>query len=377
MRVSVAGDFCQRHGLDSLVKEKRFEEMFGEIKPVIEQTDYSIVNFEFPIVVNDKIAFPIQKLGPNLKGTIEAISAIKYAGFNCCTLANNHINDQGPECALSTKIELEKHGLDTVGIGRNLVEASNILYVELNGDSLAIINCCEHEFSIATDNNAGANPLNPIQQYYQIGEAKRRANYVLVIVHGGHELYQLPSPRMQETYRFFIDAGADAVVNHHQHCYSGYEIYNKKPIFYGLGNFLFDNGKSKKSKWNEGYVVCLDTKENSFDLIPYKQCVDALSIRLLNESEKINFYKSISNMNEIIQSEGSLKSEFSKFARCAERGIISSLSPYSNVYVQELCSRRFIPSFVSKKKIISLINYLDCESHKDLMVEVLHSCVLR
>ena len=40
--------------------------------------------------------------------------------------------------------------------------------------------------------------------------------------------------------------GADAVVNHHQHCYSGYEVYKDKPVFYGLGNLLFDHA-SKRS----------------------------------------------------------------------------------------------------------------------------------
>ena len=85
------------------------------------------------------------------------------------------------------------------------------------------------------------NPLLPIQQFYKIQEAKENADYVLVIVHGGIEHYQLPTSRMIETYRFFIDAGADAVVNHHQHCYSGYERYKSKPIIYGLGNLLFDN----------------------------------------------------------------------------------------------------------------------------------------
>jgi poly-gamma-glutamate synthesis protein (capsule biosynthesis protein) len=121
-----------------------------------------------------------------------------------------------------------------VGGGTNLQEASKILYKKIDEKVLALINCCENEFSIATEVTAGSNPLNPIQQYYAIQEAKSKADYVLVIVHGGHELWQLPSPRMQETYRFFIDAGADAVVNHHQHCYSGYEIYKKKPYILNL-----------------------------------------------------------------------------------------------------------------------------------------------
>lgn len=256
MKVLIAGDYCQRYRVDDAVKNRCFGELFDEVRPIIKSADYSIVNFEFPIVLNPESAKPIPKCGPNLKGTIESVDAVKYAGFNCCTLANNHILDQGENCCLDTKFELERAGVDTVGAGKNLDEASEILYKEVGGKVLAIINCCEHEFTIATATTAGANPLNPIQQYYKIQEARGNADYVLVIVHGGHEHYQLPSPRMQETYRFFVDAGADAVVNHHQHCYSGYEIYKNKPIFYGLGNFCFDIQPQKHdSIWNYGYMV--------------------------------------------------------------------------------------------------------------------------
>ena len=62
---------------------------------------------------------------------------------------------------------------------------------------------------------------------------------------------------MMETYRFFIEVGADAVVNHHQHCFSGYEIYKNKPIFYGLGNFSFD-GIGSGDRWSSGYIVTLN-----------------------------------------------------------------------------------------------------------------------
>ena len=257
MKILIAGDFCQGYRVDALVKERRYGKLFDEVKPIIESADYSIVNFEFPVVLDKDAARPIPKCGPNLEGTIESIEAIKYAGFKCCTLANNHILDQGEQCCLDTKNELEKAGVDTVGVGSNLSEAGEIFYKEIDGETLAIINCCEHEFSIATETSAGANPLNPVRQYYAIQEAKKKADYVLVIVHGGHEHYQLPSPRMKETYRFFVDAGADAVVNHHQHCYSGYDVYYDKPIFYGLGNFCFDEPQMRHCGWNEGYMVRL------------------------------------------------------------------------------------------------------------------------
>ena len=64
--------------------------------------------------------------------------------------------------------------------------------------------------------------------------------------------------RMKELYHYFVDAGADVVINHHQHCYSGYEEYKGSPIFYGLGNFLFDNSDFRPQPWNEGYLVELD-----------------------------------------------------------------------------------------------------------------------
>ena len=257
MRILIAGDFCQKYRVDVLVRQKQFGELFDEVKPLIGQADYSIVNFEFPIIKEGAPPHPIPKCGPNLKGSIEAVEAVKYAGFKCCTLGNNHILDQGEQCCIDTKVELEKSGVDTVGSGKNLEEASRVLYKKIGSETLAIINCAEHEFTIATETRAGANPLNPIQQFYKIQEAKKQADYIIVIVHGGHEHYQLPSPRMQETYRFFINAGADAVINGHQHCLSGYEMYKGKPIVYGLGNFCFDNPNYRETKWNEGYMAVL------------------------------------------------------------------------------------------------------------------------
>ena len=149
--------------------------------------------------------------------------------------------------------------------------------------------------------------LNPISQYYAIKQAREKADYVIVIVHGGHEHYQLPSTRMQETYRFFVDSGADAVVNHHQHCYSGYEFYENKPIIYGLGNFCFDNERKMPTTWYEGYAVQLIFSQNKIDiqLHPYVQCQDDLSVKFLTNQEK--FDKQIRALNSIILDDDKLR----------------------------------------------------------------------
>lgn len=115
--------------------------------------------------------------------TDNAVEALKYVGFSAVTMANNHILDFGKDGLNRTLDCCNKNEIDIVGVGTNLEDAKKILYVEKEGKRLAVINCCEREFSIATDSTHGANPLNPIQQYYSIQEARNNADYVLVIVH--------------------------------------------------------------------------------------------------------------------------------------------------------------------------------------------------
>ena len=375
MKILIAGDFCDKFRVKDAIASKEYEALFGNVRDIISSADFSIVNFEFPIVATE--GKPIAKCGPNLKGQPASVAAIKYAGFNCCTLANNHILDQGEECLLDTKNRIEKAGIQTVGAGANLSEASEILYLEKEGQKVAVINCCEHEFTIATNNTPGANPLNPIQQFYKIQEARKNADYVLVIVHGGHEHYQLPSPRMKETYRFFVDAGADAVVNHHQHCYSGYEVYKEKPIFYGIGNFLFDHISARNSIWNEGYMVVLNFGSDGiqYELIPYSHCTEKLGVKILTDNSK--FQAAIAEMNGIIADDEKLRVRHKSFMDNTKYNYLPSFEPYQNRYLRGLYIRNLLPSSLSKKRILRLLNILECEAHIERTIHALHDLLNR
>lgn len=375
MKILIAGDYCQCNRVDTLIRNHKYSSLFDDVSPIIKQADYSIVNFEFPIVSLDALAKPIDKCGPNLRGTQESVEAIRYAGFNVCTLANNHILDQGEVCCIDTINLLQSAGIKTVGAGKNLQEASEILYLEKNHETVAIINCCEHEFTIATESTVGANPLNPIQQFYKIKEARSKANYVLVIVHGGHEEYQLPSPRMKEVYHFFVEAGADAVVNHHQHCFSGYETYKGKPIIYGLGNFLFDNPSKRNDIWNQGLLTIMNFEHGNimFKIIPYIQCNNDPGIHLLNKVERYAFQKTVESLNQIISSDSLLKEKHVLWINATKAWFELQFTPWEWRWTRELFRRGLLPSLVSKKKKLVLLNFIECESHHDKMVHVLKS----
>lgn len=368
MKITVAGDFAPRLRLQQQIEDHNFEEIFDKkLLKIIKSSDFSIANLESPVA--DETCKPIYKYGPNLKCTTAAIEALNYANFGIVTMANNHILDYGEAGLNKTLKYCKKMGIKTVGAGINLSQSKKTLYLSKNSQRLAIINCCEHEFSIATENTGGAHPLNPISQYYTIQDAKKNADSVLVIIHGGHEHYQLPSLRMQETYRFFIDAGADAVVNHHQHCYSGYEFYKNKPIFYGLGNFAFDSN-IRNSSWNAGFMVQFDFKENAtdFSIIPYIQYNDSPNVTICDPEQQILFENSIKKLNGIIADKTLLQEENHKYYKTCIPWEISILEPYRGKLLYKLYNMRLLPSFIKRRKIPALLNHIHCESHRDKLI---------
>jgi len=364
MKILVAGDFCPQYRVAELFERKDFASVLKEVKGVIEQYDYPIVNFECPVRLGGE--------KPNLDRlslfcSENGMEAAAYAGFKCLTLANNHFRDWGGGGVVSTLSTCEKLKLDHVGGGADLKKASETLYKEIGGKVLAIINCCEHEFSLATTSRGGSNPLDLVAQFNAIQEAKSQADFTIVIVHGGHEHYQLPSPRMVESYRFFVDAGADAVVNHHQHCVSGYEIYKDRPIFYGIGNFCFDMKTPPTKMWHTGYMVGLEFLGGkvNFEIHPYTQCEEKATISLINKNV---LRAELDSLNAVIGNAARLREEADKYYEQSMNDVRKVINPLLNVrYISRLYRKGLIPDIITKRWLMYLCNYTMCESHRDKM----------
>ena len=361
MNISIAGDFSPMNKVEDMLEHEAFPIDF--ISDVKGESDLFILNFESSIPNNtDK---KIKKLGPHLCCTEKVADYLKKSGVTAVTLANNHTMDYGIEGLKNTIYLFKKNGIETVGGGIDEIEAQKTLFLNKGSETVSIINCCEHEFSYAENKEAGTNPLNPLRQFYSIKEAKKNSDYVIVIIHGGHEFFNLPSLRMQETYRFFIDAGADVVINHHQHCYSGYEFYNGKPIFYGLGNFCFD-WPGRSPSFYEGYCVRLQLgNEINVELIPYLQCKNKPEIKV---GEFDGFKESIDKLNKIISSPICLRQHLENYYKNLSDRCEGVLTPFTNEYAKELVKRGCLPKLIKKEKILQWKAYIDCESHRDVML---------
>ena len=369
MEVLIAGDFLPKHRIQELIDIRSYSFM-DAIKPILKSADYAIVNLECPTI--DGLVQSIEKGGPCHKTTTSAIDAIKYAGFNCVTLANNHFRDFGDDGCCETLKALQEKKLDYVGGGMTLSDAQKVLYKQVDNKVLSIVNICENEYSIATATRAGSAPLDAVDNYNQIIEAQRNSDYVLVVVHGGHEHYQLPSPRMKKLYRHFVSLGADAVVNHHQHCYSGYEIFNGHPIVYGLGNLCFDSVKKRNDTWYEGYMVTIDFNNNcTITLHPYLQCKDAAKITLMKDKELEAFYDKIGKLNLVISNDELLAFEFDRLADKMERSVRLVFASYHNRYLNGAASKGLLPILSGGKELRVRGNWVRCESHLDIVHHIL------
>ena len=375
MNIIVTGDLYLTESNIRGINTNGVNSSFSEdLCAVIQKADFAITNYESSVHISGKIK-GISKIGPVLSTPPDAMKIVREMGFDCVTLANNHIRDLGGQGIENALEVAQQNGIETVGAARTKEAAQRPLYIEIDGVKLAIINFCENEFStLARSNEPQANGYNLVEVFYQIKEAKRFADFVLLIVHAGHEEYPLPSPRMKSDFRFFVDAGANAVVCHHAHCYTGYEVYHEAPIFYGLGNFVFEGDSSELSIWNYGYMLKLSlTKEDgqvspSFVLHPYKQGVkgDPVLLHNLEKEEAVEFAQEIEKKNGIIADDEELAKAFALLAK-GNRLWKYILSPYRGRILQALNVRGLLPSFISRNKELLLMNVLRCEAHRDMI----------
>lgn len=363
--VLITGDFCPIGRVVPYLNTNNYKELFGDLLPKIQESDLSITNLECPITNSNN---RISKTGPHLKSEPLAARLLKSSGFNLVTLANNHIMDFGYEGLSNTFQYLKDESISWVGAGDSQEEANKPFVYTKNDLQIAIFNFSDNEWGTTYGSDAGTAPIDIINNYNLIKDAKIIYGKVLIITHAGNENYPLPSIHMKKLFRFYIDAGADAVINHHTHCISGFEVYKESPIYYSLGNFIFDSER-RDDQWTTGMAVILSfSKERlSFKHQTFIQCRNKPGVSVQAD----NSFAIINHLNNIISDDKKLELEFRNFSEAASIQYYIDMEPHSIKLLQALQNRKIIPSLWSQKKKKFLLNLVRCESHRDVVIEIL------
>lgn len=366
IKILIAGDFAADDVTFKIVRDGSVSKFWGDISEILYDKDYSILNLESPLTCTKKT---IKKIGSSQKAHPENAKLISQGMFNAVCMANNHILDYGMTGLIDTISCCNNNGLKMVGAGIDS-EFKKPLEVKIKDKRLLFFNFCENEFSSAKLYGFGANPLNIIDNFKQIKTAKSNSDYVIVILHGGREYHHLPLPGFKQVCEFFIDIGADCVVGHHPHYYSGFSYYNNKPIFYSLGN-LYANSRRKDANSEKSYLLLLqfDNEKISHEIIGIKKHHDQV-VRRMNKNEQMELEGHIKDLNRIINDAAQLEEywnqqekEFSTYWR-----LLNCKSPL----IYKLAKRLpFIPIGFSRTYSLRMQNLVQCESHRELLLRTM------
>ncbi len=378
LKINICGDLVPTSLNEKFFIDGDIDTLVGEdIKNILLQSDLNIVNLECPLTNNGT---KISKNGPNLKGNPKSIDGIKAMNFDVCSLANNHILDYGEEGLIDTIALLTKNGIDYLGVGANINELKKHLIIQRNGISIGIYSCAEHEFSIAKSDSWGANGVDLISLTTDIKELKAKCDYLIVLLHGGKELYQYPTPKMQKTCRFIASLGADLIVCQHSHCIGAEENYNGSKIIYGQGNFLFAS-KADKGLLNESLIIQVELNKGSDPIVKYLPIIRVgYGCRLASDEVSTTILSAFKSRSSICLDEKALLDNYNKFALSMIDGYLLSLSGitkknYIFRILNKISGGGFSKLYLKKKykdtSLLAMLNSFECEPHNELIIAAL------
>ena len=368
IKIGFTGDFCPWLRVENQFKTTTWKPLFELVLPFFKQNDLNVLDLECPLTKGNA---KIKKTGPHIKAHPETAAILNHLQCDLVATANNHFKDYGWEGMQETYEALQKHQIQWFGSGANLEEASQTFYWKKDDTTIAFINVAENEWTTTFGKEPGCNPIDLVNVFNKIQEAKSKSDFIVVIAHGGHEHYELPSPRMKKWYRFFVDAGASAVIAHHTHIISGYETYKEAPIFYSLGNFLFDWEGQRNKPWNKGMIVRLNfekAKPVTFEMEFTSHNNEEAGVFLMSETEKNTMQNHLLQLNEIIADDEKLELEFQKYIETWKPIMNTWIQPYQGKYLPSLYKKGFLPSIINENKKKLFTNLIRCEAHRDILI---------
>ncbi len=363
--ICIGGDLGPTESNRGYFENGDIENLVGpELLHCLANADFRVFNLEMPLT--DELD-PISKWGPNLHAPLATVIGIKALNPSCLGLANNHILDQGEQGLLSTITVLDENNIAHVGAGKNLAVAQAPLILTKDMKKIGIYACAEHEFSIATPINAGANPFDPLESLDHIHMLKRQCDYLVVLYHGGKEHYRYPSPYLQKVCRKICDKGADMVVCQHSHCIGCEEKYHRSTIVYGQGNFIFD--RSDNVYRDTSLIIRIELNEANLKIeyVPVVKNKNTIAKADPKQSDEIlnAFYE---RSSQILQPDF-VDKHYQEYAR-------DRFNKYINVLIGDSLFMRVLKKLLrdklprnlySQQSWLGWENYIMAEAHRELL----------
>jgi poly-gamma-glutamate capsule biosynthesis protein CapA/YwtB (metallophosphatase superfamily) len=223
---------------------------------LFKEDDLTVVNLECAISTRGT-PYPKEF---TFRGPPESLPPMAQAGVEVANLGNNHAYDYGPEALVDSIRHLRAAAIAPVGAGRTQDHALRAAFFDLSGWRVGVVGLDQvvdpFPDAIATQDKPGTAAGHDTSLMLRaIRQAERRADIVVVTIHWGVELDAVPRPEQVELGHRFVEAGADIVFGHHAHRLQPMDQYHGRPIFWGLGNFVWPNFSVEGSRTAVARVI--------------------------------------------------------------------------------------------------------------------------
>ena len=370
------GDFVWKEKQHILFKDGKLNEILSdELVNNIHKSDCNVINLEAPVTECTKSIF--KPGAPCLKSPAEAVRFLKSFPNLVLSGANNHIYDYGENGIFDTLNFASEENIRTVGFGKNMTEAKIPIVICCNENKIGILSYAQHEFSIAENDQAGANPYDPLEVFDEIKWMKQNCDAVIVLFHIGCEHYQYPTPNMQKICRKMVLCGADLILCQHSHCIGSREIFDNGEILYGQGNFIFD--WLDLPCWESGFLVRVTfDKKLKIEYIPMKYEKNGTK-RLMTAEEKKEALEVFEKRSNVCRYPEKVSCEWEKFCLDPYKYssfITGSILGFHNRYILAIDRRlhNILANWILKNPARRLLlwNFFSCESITEMMKTILH-----
>ncbi len=260
--VTITGDILLDRGVRKVIEQKGTDAVFSPfVDSVFQSSDIVIGNLECPAT---KIKEPSFKQFI-FRAEPEWLFTLKQHGITHLSLANNHSVDQGRAGLVDTRENVVSAGMIPIGAGRTMEEAARPVLLTSSPRKVYVL----ASLQLALENFAYLSEKPSVSQedFDTLVERVRHLrssepdSYIIVTLHWGGEHTLQPVTIQRVRAHQLIDAGADALIGHHTHTLQTIEEYKGKPIYYSIGNFIFDQRKPVNTK--ACMVKLTITKESS------------------------------------------------------------------------------------------------------------------
>lgn len=225
IKIIITGDVMLGRSVMAMSLLKGIDYPFEKVAEVLKNADLTFVNLENPIIEN----CPISNDGMLFCTDPKMIRGLTFAGVDMVNLANNHTKNYGNNGLTQTQKYLNDEKIDYVGV-------NNLLIKDIQQTKFGFLG-----FDFLSN--------SPKESDYElIKQSKNKVDVLIVMIHWGVEYKSKANERQKNIAKKIIQAGADVIVGTHPHWVQDMEYIDGKPVFYSLGNFVFDQSWSMETK---------------------------------------------------------------------------------------------------------------------------------